>query len=69
MEPLTIKRCRCGADPKLDAEGGMVDIVKCSNCGAEGPPFFDGAEWAIEEWNKGKREKEGRWTESFDWVI
>lgn len=66
---MELETCRCGAEPKLVTEGGLIDIVKCSNCGAEGPPFYDGEEWAVEAWNRGEREKEGRWTRSLDWQI
>lgn len=32
---------------------GMVDQVTCS-CGWEGNPFFDGAEYAMNEWQRHK---------------
>lgn len=50
-----IKLCECGSQPELVDEGGTIDIVICRGCGAEGPPFMDGDLWAIEAWNKGKR--------------
>ena len=35
---------------------GMVDSYSCS-CGWKSQPYFDGAEFALEEWKKHKKEK------------
>jgi hypothetical protein len=44
--------CICGGEPELVTEW-MLDLIKCSKCGKEGPVFFDGtSEWLFKAWNQ-----------------
>jgi hypothetical protein len=55
--------CPCGGEPAIRSEG-MVDFLKCQECGLEGSPFFDGAtEWLVKDWNVA-RKKETATTEN-----
>ena len=58
---MKLDPCRkCGGKAKLVCEPGMVDYVKCTKCDDKTDPYFDGIEYAVGDWNSGKK----RWATS-----
>ena len=42
----------CGGSPKYVGDGHLSDWYVCTGCGWETPHYWDGAEYAISDWNE-----------------
>lgn len=49
---MKIKNCPiCGNPPTWKPNNYMCDMLECIPCGVRTPNYFDGAEFAIDDWN------------------
>lgn len=44
--------CDCGGKAKYVDNGPFIDQYKCTGCGWETKCYYDGAEYAISDWNR-----------------
>jgi hypothetical protein len=44
---------KCGGEAELKSDAFPTDWVECTECGAEGHPYWDRVDLAIKVWNAG----------------
>lgn len=49
---MTLEPCKCGGKARYICEYGMDDQFVCDDCGYKTKSYYDGEEYAVDEWNR-----------------